>query len=29
MYKDVEANPSGAGFLNKLVDQFYNVERES
>jgi GNAT superfamily N-acetyltransferase len=29
MYKDVETNPSGAGFLNKLVDKFYNVERES
>ena len=29
MYKDLEVNQSGAGFLNKLVDQFYNVERES
>jgi GNAT superfamily N-acetyltransferase len=28
MYKNVEANQSGAGFLNKLVDQFYNVEKE-
>ena len=28
MYKDVTVNNAGAGFLNKLVDQFYNVEKE-
>jgi len=28
IYKDVTVNNAGAGFLNKIVDQFYNVERE-
>lgn len=28
IYKDVTVNNAGAGFLNKLVDQFYNVEKE-
>jgi GNAT superfamily N-acetyltransferase len=28
MYKDVTTNQSGAGFLNSLVNKFYNVEKQ-
>jgi GNAT superfamily N-acetyltransferase len=26
MYKNMTTNPAGAGFLNNIVDQFYNTE---
>lgn len=28
IYKDTTTNSAGAGFLNNLVDKFYNVEKE-
>jgi GNAT superfamily N-acetyltransferase len=28
VYKDTTTNSAGAGFLNNLVDKFYNVEKE-